>query len=47
MHDDSIQNIAYDPHHKRIASISKSSLQVWSITDGSEQLLISMVDCVF
>ncbi|KZP07475.1 WD40 repeat-like protein [Athelia psychrophila] len=34
MHGDAVQNIAYDPHHKRLATISKSSLQVWNITDG-------------
>lgn len=35
-HSNTIQNIIYGPHYKHIASISKTSLQIWSITDGSE-----------
>ncbi|KZP09271.1 WD40 repeat-like protein [Athelia psychrophila] len=32
-HNDAVQTIAYDPHHKRLAGISQSSLQVWDVSD--------------
>ncbi|KAF7983513.1 hypothetical protein HWV62_21850 [Athelia sp. TMB] len=33
-HSDAVQNVAYDSQHKRIASISKSSLQMWAVVDS-------------
>ncbi|KZP30002.1 WD40 repeat-like protein, partial [Athelia psychrophila] len=35
-HGDAVQCIAYDPLHKCLASISKTSLQIWMILDSSK-----------
>ncbi|KZP10216.1 WD40 repeat-like protein [Athelia psychrophila] len=37
-HKDAVQSIAYDSYHKRIASISKTSLQVWNCPDSLDTL---------
>lgn len=34
--EDEVQNITYDLHHNHIASISRTSIQIWNIPDGSK-----------